>query len=64
MENPGEVIKTLREEKKMSRRTLSRLSGASARAIVYYEHGKRMPRTDTYADILAVFGYDIKIVKL
>lgn len=53
MKISGKKIKTIREEKGMSRAELSRLSGISARTIQDWELGKRNPRNFDIIETIA-----------
>lgn len=49
-------LRTLRERRGMSRRTLSELCGLSQNMIAVYERGEADPSTDTLCQLADMFG--------
>lgn len=52
----GEAIKSMREERGMSRNKLAIASGLAIITIQSYEQGRRVPNLDAYSKLSAAFG--------
>ena len=61
--NFGELIKSHREKHKMSQLELSEKSKVSQALISKLENGKVHPKCHNIADLLDVFGYELKDVR-
>ena len=63
MEELGQLIAQIRNQKGLTLCKLSQLSGISDSAILRWESGDTMPRVDNLQRLLGAMGYKLQIVK-
>lgn len=63
MIDAGTMIKQIRQEKNLSRRDLSDITGYHENSINNWEHGLSVPKVDSWIDVIETMGYKVIVVR-